>query len=409
MFPALLKVRQEISAPEIPDPISSLRKKMERFRGIIQSGEKVAIACGSRGISRPGSIIKAVVDWVKSEKGRPFIVPAMGSHGAATSEGQKRVLAALGISESTIGCPVRSQIQAQKIGALQGVGVFTDRFALKADHLILVNRIKPHTSFHGRYESGLCKMLAVGLGKRRGAEEMHKAGPARLAELIPKVAGFVLQKLPLLFGVALLENHRERIALLEVLAPGEFLKREPELLEKSWKLLPRLPFQELEVLVVDELGKDKSGTGMDTNVIGRLDLRGMPEPSAPTIRRIVVLGISKPSQGSAYGLGLADITTREVVDQLDYEAMRQNALASGFPERARIPLFFNSDREAIAAAIHTCWCPEPDSLRFCRIKSTLELEEFWCTENLLAQSKIPLQIISRKSRLRFNSQGKLIN
>jgi len=408
MIPALLKVRQEIEAPELHDPLAKLREEMGRFRGRIRSGEKVAIACGSRGISHPGVIIKAVVDWVNSEKGRPFIVPAMGSHGASTSLGQKKVLAGLGISESAMGCPVRSEIQAQKVGEVHGVSVYADRFALKADHLILVNRVKPHTSFHGRYESGLCKMLAIGLGKRQGAEQIHKAGPGRLAELIPRVAGFVLQKIPVLFGVALLENYRERIAVLEVLGRRDFLKREPALLKKSWKLLPRIPFTELELLIVDELGKDKSGTGMDTNVIGRLDLRGLPDPKTPRIRRIVALDLSAKAGGSAYGMGLADITTKKVIAKMDYSAMRENALASSFPERARTPLWFSSDREAIAAAINTCWCPDPARLRVCRIKSTLELEELWVTENLLTQSQTPLQLISRKARLRFDSEGNLI-
>ena len=363
---------------------------------------------GSRGISNPGKIVKAVVDWVKAENGKPFIVPAMGSHGASTSAGQKKVLAELGISEAAMGCRVLSEIDAKKIGEVGGLDIFTDRFALKADHVILINRVKPHTSFHGEYESGLCKMLAIGLGKRKGAEEIHKRGPEQLALRIPKAAGYLVKKLSVLLGVAILENYREKVAEVEVIPAKDFLKREPALLKKAYSLLPRLPFDELDVLAVNQIGKDKSGTGMDTNVIGRLDLRGLAETGRPRIRRIVVLGLSPKTAGSAYGLGLADITTRKVIRKMDWDSMRENALASTFVERARAPVWFNSDCEAIEAAIKTCWLPEISKLRLCRIKSTLELEEFLVTRNLLAQSRIPLKVITKNVRLKFDPKGNLL-
>ena len=407
MIPDLVKVRQEISAPEVPDPISKLHMGLSKFSGKIRPGQKVAVAIGSRGISNPGEIVKAVVDWVKAERGKPFIVPAMGSHGASTSAGQKKVLAELGICEERMGCKVLSEIDAQKIGETPGLNIFTDRFALKADQIILINRIKPHTSFHGEYESGLCKMLAIGLGKRKGAEEIHKRGPEYLAMRIPKAAEYLLKKLPVLLGVAILENYRERIAEIEVIAGRDFLKREPALLKKAYQLFPRLPFDELEVLVVDQIGKDKSGTGMDTNVIGRLDLRGLPETGRPRIRRIVVLGLSPKTAGSAYGIGLADITTRKVVRKMDWNAMRENALASTFVERVRVPVWFDSDCEAIEAAIKTSWCPEISKLRLCRIKSTLELEEFWITRNLLQKSHAPLKVIQKNASLKFDRHGNI--
>ncbi len=407
MIPRLIKVRQELPAPELKFVAAELLLKLNRFADRIKPGQKVAIAVGSRGICGIDSLVKTVSDWVKAEQGKPLIIPAMGSHGASTSEGQKKVLAELGISEKTIGCPVCSEIDGIQIGDLAGTKIFTDRFALKADHLILLNRIKPHTSFHGRYESGLCKMLAIGLGKRKGAAEIHQYGPGRLAALIPQVAQYLVRKLPVLLGVAVLENYRDQIAGLEVLAGKEFLSKEPPLLKRAWKLLPRLPFPELEVLVVDEIGKDKSGTGLDTNVIGRMDLRGLPEPLQPRIRRIVVLGLSRKTAGSAYGIGLADITTKRVVEAMDLNAMRENALASTFLERARIPVWFNSDREAISAAIQTSWRRSPTELRLCRIKSTLELDQFWITENLLKPSRAKLKILSRPRKLKFDSAGNL--
>jgi hypothetical protein len=248
-------------------------------------------------------------------------------------------------------------------------------------------------------------MLAVGLGKRKGAEEVHRSGPARLGELIPAVGGFLLKKLPVLFGVALLENYREELAGLELIPGHEILKREPVLLKRAYQLLPRLPFPEIDVLIVDQVGKDKSGTGMDTNVIGRLDLRGMKDPAGPRIQRIVALGLSPKTAGSAYGIGLADITTRRVIDKMDYDSVRENALASTFVERARMPLWFDSDREAVEAAVKTCWRPDLKQLRLCRIQSTLELEEFWITGNLLRSANSPLKVLSRNSRLGFDAKG----
>jgi hypothetical protein len=409
MIPPLIKVRQEIPAPELKDPGQALRKKLKNYEGAIQRGQQVAIACGSRGVSRMSELVRTLADWVRGQGGKPFIIPAMGSHGASTSEGQKHVLEELGLSEAAMNCPVRSEINARKIGRVKQLDVFTDRNALKADHLILINRIKPHTSFHARHESGLVKMLAIGLGKRQGAEQVHKFGPERLGVLIPAVAGFLLDRLPVLFGVALLENYREQLAGLELIAARDFFKREPSLLKRAYRLMPRLPFSELDVLVVDKIGKDLSGTGMDTNVIGRLDLRGMKDPSLPRVRRIVALDLSEKTAGSAYGIGLADITTRRVIDKMDYNSVRENALASTFVERARTPLWFESDRAAIEAAVKTCWQPDLKKVRACRIKSTLELDEFWITENLLAAAKARLKIIARKSTLAFDREGKLRN
>ncbi len=407
MIPELIKVRQELECPELGDPVSALEKKLTAFSGKVKPGKKVGIAIGSRGIFKGAELVRTIVDWVKGQGCKPFIIPAMGSHGASTSAGQKKVLAELGLSESALGCPVRSEIEAVQIGEIRGARIFTDKFALSADHLILLNRIKPHTSFHGKYESGLVKMLAIGLAKRQGAEEMHRSGPGPLADLIPRAAAYLLQKLPVLLGVALLESYQDKIADLEVMAGKEILGREPELLKRAWKLLPRLPFAELEVLVVDELGKNISGTGMDTNVIGRLDLRGMPEPIEPRIKRIVVLDLSAKTAGSAYGIGLADITTKRVMAKLDWNAMRENALASTFVERVRIPAWFDSDRAALEAALQTCWRADPAQVRLCRIRNTLQLGEFWITRNLVAQARTRLKLLSKPRLLRFDRRGNL--
>jgi hypothetical protein len=288
-----------------------------------------------------------------------------------------------------------------------------DKHALSADGIVVINRVKPHTSFHGPYESGLAKMLAVGLGKQEGASAVHALGPKALREIVPGIAEFILKRVKVLFGVALIENGLDRLARIEVIPGDGILNQEPELLKESYRLMPRLPFREIDVLIVDRLGKSKSGTGLDTNVIGRMGLRGEPEPDDPLIHRIVVLDLAASSSASAYGIGLADITTKRVLDKMDPGAMRENALASTFVERARVPLWFHTDTEAIHAAIRTSWCPDMSELRLARIRDTLSLEEIIITRPLYEQACEDLEIISdseasgRIESLSFDDEGNL--
>ena len=407
MIPPLCKVRQKIPAPELKDPSEELESRLKTLPLKLLSGKNIIIALPSRGICQMDKLTQVLVRWLKEKGANPAIVPAMGSHGASTSGGQKKVLQDLGISEENLSCPIKSEIEPKLVGELGEVKIYFDQFASQADGIILLNRIKPHTSFSGKYQSGLCKLLAVGLGKKQGAKEIHKYGPEKLSHLIPEVAGYLLKKFPVLFGVAVIENYRGRIARIEVLESREILEKEPELLAQAKELMPRLPFKELEVLVVDEIGKDISGTALDTNVIGRLDLRGVEEPDFPRVRRIVVLNLSKNS-GGGYGIGLADITTKKVVEKLDLSAIRENALASGFVERARIPLWFDTDQQAIESAIQTCWCPNISQIRLARIKNTLQLEEFWATENLIPLAQVELEVLSPAQPLAFDPSGNLV-
>ncbi len=400
-IPPLLRVRQKLEGGEIPDVAAELKVLLDSspVTAGIKSGMRVALTAGSRGIDRIDEVLKEVVTWLRDAGAEPFIVPAMGSHAGATAGGQTALLKEFGISEEKVGAPIHSSMETEIIGTVQGIPVYLDKQALCADGIVVINRIKPHTSFHGPYESGLAKMLAVGLGKQKGASAVHALGPSALRKVVPGIAEFVLKRVRVFFGVALIENGRDRLARIEVIPGDGILDQEPELLKESYRLMPRLPFRGIDVLIVDQFGKSKSGTGLDTNVIGRMGLRGEPEPDDPFIHRIVVLdlaassGASEGSEGSAYGIGLADITTKRVLDKMDLAAMRENALASTFVERARVPLWFDTDVQAIEAGIRTSWCPDVSRLRLARIHDTLSLEEIILTRPLYEQASGELEII----------------
>ncbi len=409
-LPRVLRVRQQFDRTEIADVPAEVRAVLAAS-GLdrkIKPGMSIAITAGSRGIDRIVEVLAALVAWLKEHQAKPFLVPAMGSHGGATAEGQLALLASLGITEAAISAPIRSAMETVVLGQVDGLPVHLDRFAAQADGIIVVNRIKPHTSFHGPCESGLVKMLAVGLGKREGAEAVHKRGPRALRSTVPAMAEFILAKAPVLFGLALLEGAYDRLARIEAVPAEAMQSREPELLAEAKARLPGLPFPEIDVLVVDRIGKEISGTGMDTNVIGRLNIAGEAEPQLPRIHRIVALDLSPQTGGSAYGIGLADLTTERLMRKMDPALVRENALASTFLERAKLPLAFGSDREAIAAALACSWCEDAATARLVRIQDTLHLAEMMASEELASRSPASLEILSRPEPLRFDEQGNLL-
>lgn len=351
------RLRQEFSRDRLTDVAAALRARLETRRGVVARGTRVALAVGSRGIANLPVIVSRVAEWVRQQGADPFIVPAMGSHAGATAEGQRKLLEKLGVSAA----PIVSSMEVVELVP----GVFMDRQAAAADGVIVINRVKPHTSFHGRYESGLMKMIAVGLGKQAGAAAIHRLGVAGLRETMPAVARQVLATGKIWLGVAVVENAYEETLALEVLTAAEIPAREPVLLELARAHQPRLPVEELDLLIVDELGKEISGTGMDTNVIGRLRIAGEPEPVRPRIGRIFVRDVRGDS---AYGIGLADVTTRRLVERADWEVTRINAQTSGFAQRAVLPAVVERDEEAV--------CGE----RIARIRNTLHLEELIVSE-----------------------------
>ena len=307
----------------------------------------------------------------------------MGSHGGGTSAGQAALLAELGVTEASVGCPIRSSMETALLGTNSfGLPIHLDRNAYEADGIILLNRIKPHTSFTGRFESGLLKMLAIGLGKRQGAAQVHKLGLPGLLKLVPRSRCFLAREAPVCLGVAILENAREEPARIVAVEPEDILEVEPRLLDEARTNMGRLPIEQIDVLVVGELGKNYSGTGLDPNVIGRQRVETMPDLPTPVITRLAVLDLSDETRGNALGIGLADLTTERLVRRIDPEPMKVNSFTSNFLTRARVPLALPTDRDVIATSLETCWRIDRAQARMVLIPNTLELTTLWVTPAL---------------------------
>ncbi|MHA1632245.1 MAG: lactate racemase domain-containing protein [Candidatus Freyarchaeota archaeon] len=416
VFPRMVKVRQKVPSPKLEDFISEIRNELRRvgIQELIKPGAEICITAGSRGISHYPEILATVVDEVKKCGGKPFLIPAMGSHGGATPEGQVDVLRSLGITPETVGAPIRATMEVDEVGRLHtGSPVYVDRNALKADGIIVVGRVKPHTDFKDRIESGLMKMMVIGLGKQKGAEMIHCFQAEGYHKLIPEAAKLIMEKAPIILGLAVVENAYHEIAVVKALRPEEIEHEEPKLLEKAKDLLARIPFKEIDVLIVDEIGKNISGTGMDTNVIGRFWIPGEEDPRTPKIKRIVVLDLSEETHGNAIGIGLADLTTQRVFSKIDFQSTFVNTLTAGWPEVAKIPVFLPNDRDAIATALRTCGPIDPREAKVVRIKNTLDLEVFWISESLYRMiNKDPelrekLEILEEPREMQFDVLGTL--
>jgi hypothetical protein len=403
-LPRMVKVRQNFDAPELADIVPEVHNAIDRANVLnkITKGDRVAIAVGSRGVAEIEVLTREVVNAVKSVGGKPFIVPAMGSHGGATGGGQKKVLEQLGVTEEVIGAPILSSMDVVEVGKLSnGLPIYIDKHAYEADKVIVINRIKPHTAFRGPVESGLMKMITIGLGKQKGAEAAHLYGFKYMAEHVPEMAKIVLKKIPIIFGLGSLENAYDRPAKI-VAVPAEKLEtEEPKLLIEAKKLMPRLMFDEIDVLVVDEIGKDISGDGMDPNITGRY-----PTPYAsggPATKRIVVLGLTEKTHGNVNGLGLADITTKQVMAGIEWEKGYANALTSTVVDTVKVPMALETNELAVKAAVKTCNTFDMKNVKIVRIKNTLEIKEIWVSEGLLAEStgKKELEILSDPSIMKY--------
>ncbi|RUL88559.1 lactate racemase domain-containing protein [Tautonia sociabilis] len=384
-IPPVARVRQRVSHPALDDAPAAVAEaiRSSHITGRVPKGGRVALTVGSRGIVGIDRITSAAVSALKGLGFEPFVVAAMGSHGKGTAEGQRALLAELGVTEESAGCPIRSEMDTVVLGSNSfGLPIHFDRNAFDADGIVLLNRVKPHTSFTGRYESGLLKMLTIGLGKREGAAQVHKLGLPGLKVLLPEVGEFLLRKTPVALGVALLENAEERTASVEAVEPEELLEVEPRLLDEARRMMGRLPFDQIDVLIVGELGKNYSGTGMDPNVIGRQRVETMPDLPRPVVTRLTVLDLSPETKGNATGIGLADLTTDRFVRQIDPEPMRVNCYTSNFLTRARIPLAMPTDREAIAMSLQTCWRVDRSEARMVIVPNTLELATLYVSPAL---------------------------
>ncbi|MCG6535516.1 MAG: nickel-dependent lactate racemase [Syntrophales bacterium LBB04] len=404
----MARVRQQFARPRVEDVPGEIATQMKRFDAAVRPGMSVAVTAGSRGINGIPLILRTVVSGLREMGARPFIVSAMGSHGGGTPEGQENLLRHLGITEESVGAPLRITSETVEVGATQsGKILYADAEAAKADGIFVVNRIKPHTAFQDALASGLFKMITVGLGKVPGATQVHKLGSLEMYPAILDLGHLALRKLPILGGLVIVENSLDETARLEAVLPQEMEARERDLLEYATGLLPRLPLDELDMVIVEETGKNFSGTGMDTNVIGRWNPVEVKGPVLPQIKRVVVLRLSEASEGNANGIGLADFTTRKLVDAIDWKATLTNVRTTGFWVRAFCPPFPGADLQAIEWALESLKLPPGQPVVAARIRNTLHLGEIWLTESALAKAT-QCERAGEFHPLEFNGEGDLL-
>ncbi len=385
----LASVRQAARAPALDDVKGAVAKAIAEsgVLGRMRPGARVAVTAGSRGIADIATVLRTVCDGVRRAGGQPFIFPAMGSHGGATAEGQVALLESLGVTEASVGAPVRATMEVVELGRTEeGLPVYLDRYATEADAIIAVNRVKSHSDFSSTYESGLMKILAVGAGKRMGAEVIHSGGAGGLRNFIVPYARQVIAHAPVIGGLALLENERHSLAEVVGLPADEIEKHEAALLVRAKAMEPSLPFDEIDLLIIDRMGKEISGVGMDTNVIGRRAIRGEPDPERPKVAYVFVRTLTPASHGNAIGVGLADFTTMRLAEQIDWPVTRLNGLISGFLERAKLPLTLPNDRAALLAAL-TALGAKAEAARVVRIRDTADLTEMAVSESLLGEAR----------------------
>ena len=412
-FPKMVRVQQRLVAPTLPDVRAAVREELHALglSSRVKAGQRIAIPAGSRGISNIMTILDTVVQEMKAIGLSPFIFPAMGSHGGATAEGQLEVLATYGITEERLGVPIRATMDVVELGRTpRGMPVLVDKIAAAADWVAVINRIKPHTEFSGDIESGLIKMMAIGFGNHRGALNTHQyAVKHGYRVAIPEIGAAILQRLPLLFGLGIVENAYDQTAKVVAIPPDRIMAEEKRLLQEARLLMARLPVDALHLLIVDEMGKDISGSGMDTNVIGRVMVIGEPEPETPKISRIYVRDLSAKTYGNAIGIGLADFCSQRLADKIDPLPTRINCITAMTPEKARVPIALGTDREAVTTALTTVGPVEPWEARVIRIKNTLEMEELQVSEALLDELKGrgDLTVMGAPEEMWFDADGNL--
>ena len=403
-YPAMHTIQQTFQADSIQDIEGAVRQQMSTRTLPISPGARVAVAVGSRGIHDIQPIVKTVVACLKEMDLNPFIIPGMGSHGGATAEGQIGVLEDMGISQDTVDAPVVSSMEVVSLGKLEsGYNVLFAKDAMEADGVFAINRVKPHTLFRRPVESGLCKMLVIGCGKHKGAESIHAFG---VADAIEPAARIIIEKAPILCGLAVLENARGGTQALELAMPEAFIHVDRKLLQEAWKLFPKLPIKKLDLLIMDEIGKDISGGGMDPNITGHWRRDGGDRD--PDYRFIIVLDLTQPSHGNAMGIGWADLTTKRLMDKIDLHAMHMNAITSGVFRAVRLPIALDTDRNVIDTALGKI--PNPADSRVARIKNILELETFWASAALVSELKETdgVSVSETPSDMLFDAEGLLL-
>jgi Lactate racemase N-terminal domain len=411
-LPRMVRVRQKFESIEIDDVAGTVVEQFSdpAIRAKVKPGMKIAVGCGSRGIANVAACARAVIDQLKALGAEPFIFPAMGSHGSASAEGQVKVLDSLGINEQTMGCPIKSSMEVVELGRLDNdMPVYFDRHAAEADAVALVCRVKAHTNFRAPIESGIVKMLVIGMGKIRGASTAHWYGFDAFIDVLPKTAQYIMQKIDFLFGVAMVENAADRTALVEVVPGDKVLEREPELLRLARQWMPRLQFDDIDVLIVDRMGKNITGAGMDPNITGR-NARGANWEAVPRVKKIAVLGLTPETDGNATGVGAADVITMRLFRDFDPAKTYANVIAATLLDGAAIPMIMNSDREAVQLAAKTIPQTRPEDATIVHIPNTLEIVEIDVSENLLPYIEAnpdKFEVIGSPAPLGFDAQGNL--
>ena len=409
-LPRMFRARQLFSRERLEDIENMVAAELDRKipEGMV-AGKRIALTAGSRGVANQARILKAVADNLKAKGARPFIVPGMGSHGGATAEGQRELIAGYGITEEAVGVPILSSMEVNRLGTTaSGFPVYCDRNAFEADFILPVHRVKPHTDFKGDIESGLCKMMVIGLGKHQGATHIHRLGLSVFSSLIPEAAQIFLDSGKVLGGVAVVENAYDETMLIEAIRPENIIAREKILLAKAKEAMAKFYLDSIDVLVVEEVGKDISGAGMDSNVTAR-PVTGEPGFEACPIKRIALLGITRQSHGNGIGLGVADVVTNDFIKQLDLAATYINALTSRGLEAIRIPMIANSDMDAIKVCIHCGHGVEPATAKIVQIADTLRLSELSLSEPYLESIRNDrrFEILSEPRPIRFDEHGRL--
>lgn len=410
-LPKMAKVQQAFPDEKIDNFDEALLESLQReeIRQMVKPGMEIAIAAGSRGVDQFVETVAGTVKFLQDLGAKPFIVPSMGSHGGATAEGQKAVLAQLGVTEESVHAEIRSSMEVIEIAKLpNGLPVYVDKIASEADGIVVINRVKPHTAFRGKVESGIMKMMAIGLGKQKGAEACHQLGFKHMGKHIIDMSHIILEKMPILFGVATVENAFDKVAHVEVLLPDEIEERETELQKRAKKLLPKIHFDKIDVLVIDEIGKNISGDGMDPNITGRY-----PTPYAhggPEVNKMIVLDLTPETEGNANGVGTADFTTQRLIDKTNFAATYANGLTSTVVAPTKAATTLANDHLALKAAVKTCNILDFTKVKMVRIKNTLELSEIEVSEALLpeVEANDALTQASDLYELAFNEEGNLV-
>ncbi len=413
-FPRMLRIRQKFDAPRVEDIPAEVDRQLSllKLQAKIQPGQTVAITAGSRGIANIAMIIKAAVQHFQRLGAKPFIVPAMGSHGGGTAEGQREIIEGYGVTEEFCGCPIKASMETVVVAETpQGIPVHFDKHASQADHVLVCGRVKPHTNFVGDIESGLHKMMLIGLGKHNGAKIYHRAiMDYSWIEIVRSVADAVIRNCKVIAGLGIVENAYDETGLIAAVAPHEFYEREKELLVLAKKWLPRLPFRKVHLLIVDEIGKNISGTGMDTNVIGRkYNDHKATDLDDTSVRTVFVRGLTEATHGNACGIGMAEFTNTRTVNSIDRRITSINSITGGHAPAASIPIWYDTDREVLENALTTIGLATPDRAKVIQIPDTLHMAEVLVSEAYLDEIKQrpDLQIVSEPLEMRFDASDNL--